>query len=65
MNQVREVVEKLKALYNTSCDIARAGDFERYGEVRYPKLTVDVLEWRPIDRSKTCLLYTSPSPRDS
>ncbi|PLA38329.1 AMP nucleosidase [Corynebacterium coyleae] len=53
MNQVREVVEKLKALYNTSCDIARAGDFERYGEVRYPKLTVDVLEWRPIDRSKT------------
>lgn len=46
------VVEKLKALYEASCELARSGDFARYNEVRYPKLTVRVREWRPIDRSE-------------
>ena len=52
MCEVRQVVDKLKALYDTSCEIARSGDYSRYDEVRYPKLTVEVLEWRPIDRSE-------------
>lgn len=46
------VVEKLKALYEASCELARSGDYARYNEVRYPKLTVKVREWRPIDRSE-------------
>ncbi|WCZ33512.1 MULTISPECIES: AMP nucleosidase [Corynebacterium] len=52
MCEVPEVVAKLKALYEKSCEIARSGDFDRYGEVRYPKLTVEVERWRPIDRSE-------------
>ena len=52
MSRVTEAVEKLKALYEESCEIARSGDFSRYGEVRYPKLTVEVRQWRPIDRSE-------------
>ena len=52
MSRVPEAVEKLKALYEESCEIARSGDFSRYGEVRYPKLTVEVRQWRPIDRSE-------------
>ena len=52
MERVPEVVAKLKELYEASCEIARSGDFSRYGEVRYPKLTVEVLQWRPIDRSE-------------
>ena len=52
MSEVPEVVSKLKALYEGSCEIARSGEFDRYGEVRYPKLTVEVERWRPIDRSE-------------
>ena len=52
MCEVPEVVAKLKALYEQSCEIARSGEFDRYGEVRYPKLTVEVERWRPIDRSE-------------
>ena len=52
MCEVPEVVAKLKALYEQSCEIARSGEFDRYGEVRYPKLTVEVQQWRPIDRSE-------------
>ena len=52
MREVPEVVAKLKALYEASCEIARSGNFARYSEVRYPKLTVEVREWRPIDRSE-------------
>ena len=52
MCEVPEVVAKLKALYEKSCEIARSGEFDRYGEVRYPKLTVEVERWRPIDRSE-------------
>ena len=52
MCEVPEVVAKLKALYEQSCEIARSGEFDRYGEVRYPKLTVEVRQWRPIDRSE-------------
>lgn len=52
MCEVPEAVAKLKALYEQSCEIARSGEFDRYGEVRYPKLTVEVERWRPIDRSE-------------
>ena len=52
MCEVPEVVAKLKALYEKSCEIARSGELDRYGEVRYPKLTVEVERWRPIDRSE-------------
>ncbi|MGV0343889.1 AMP nucleosidase [Corynebacterium lehmanniae] len=52
MCEVPEVVAKLKALYEQSCEIARSGEFDRYAEVRYPKLTVEVRQWRPIDRSE-------------
>ena len=52
MCEVPEAVAKLKALYEQSCEIARSGEFDRYGEVRYPKLTVEVQQWRPIDRSE-------------
>ena len=52
MCEVPEAVAKLKALYEQSCEIARSGEFDRYGEVRYPKLTVEVRQWRPIDRSE-------------
>ncbi|GAB3942996.1 AMP nucleosidase [Corynebacterium tapiri] len=47
-------VEKLISLYDAACSTARAamrgeGD---YSAVRYPRLVVDVLEWRPIDRTE-------------
>ena len=38
MCEVPEVVAKLKALYEQSCEIARSGEFDRYGEVRYLSL---------------------------
>ena len=47
---VDEAVDKLKELYAASCE--RARDFANYRDVLYPKITVDVLEWKPIDRSQ-------------
>ena len=43
-----EAVEKLQELYAASCERAQG----LYDEVLYPKLTVEVTEWRPIDRSE-------------
>ncbi|MCP1388118.1 AMP nucleosidase [Corynebacterium sp. TA-R-1] len=49
-------VAELISLYDASCQLARdtiaSGDYERYAGVRYPKLSVDVTEWQPIDRSE-------------
>lgn len=50
-----QAVEELIARYQASCDLAReaieSGEYERYRDVRYPKLTVEVAQWRPIDRN--------------
>lgn len=49
-------VEELISLYDASATLARdaidAGEFERYAEVRYPKLSVEVRQWQPINRSE-------------
>lgn len=49
-------VDKLIELYEASCDLARAtiasGKYSDYVRVTYPKLVVDVKQWRPIDRSE-------------
>ena len=52
----RQAVDELISLYGASCDLARSaitsGELERYRDVRYPKLTVEVANWRPIDRNE-------------
>lgn len=49
-------VDKLISLYEASCDLARdtiaSGHYSDYARVTYPKLVVDVKQWRPIDRSE-------------
>ncbi|WP_175935829.1 AMP nucleosidase [Corynebacterium sp. Marseille-P4321] len=47
---VRQAVDKLQLLYDASCE--RAHDLEHYRDVLYPKLTVKVTDWHPIDRSE-------------
>ncbi|OFS22248.1 AMP nucleosidase [Corynebacterium sp. HMSC04H06] len=47
---VDEAVTRLIELYEQSC--RRSHDFEDYDQVRYPKITVAVREWHPIDRSQ-------------
>lgn len=53
---VDEAIHRLIALYQESCararDIMSTGEYGAYGEVVYPKLSVRVREWRPIDRSE-------------
>lgn len=53
---VDEAVNRLIELYDSSCRLARAtlesGAFDDYRHVTYPKIIVDVREWRPIDRSE-------------
>ena len=53
---VEEAVCRLIELYDSSCFLAReslaTGDFDRYRHVVYPKITVHVREWQPIDRSE-------------
>ncbi len=50
-----DAVRALQELYNTACDTARdifhTGQWERYAEVTYPKLIIDVLDWQPVDRT--------------
>lgn len=56
MRTVAEAVEKLIELYDASAELARKvleeGNYEDYRQVVYPKLVVDVLEWKPISRSE-------------
>ncbi|MGP6174069.1 AMP nucleosidase [Corynebacterium sp. A21] len=53
---VAAAVEKLVELYEESAQLAREvlknGNYEDYRGVVYPKVVVDVLEWRPISRSE-------------
>ena len=52
----RAAVDKLVELYETATargrEILASGDYVSWNEVVYPKLAVNVLEWRPIDRSE-------------
>ena len=49
-------VEKLIELYTASCELARdaltSGDYARYKDVYYPKLSVEIGQWVPVDRSE-------------
>lgn len=53
---VDEAINRLVELYESSCQLARksleTGDYDSYRHVVYPKIVVDVREWRPIDRSQ-------------
>lgn len=50
-----DAVRALQELYDTACDTARdifhTGQWERYAEVTYPKLIIEVLDWQPVDRT--------------
>lgn len=56
MPTVTQAVDKLIDLYETSCATARraidTGDYAAYAEVVYPRLVVDITQWRPIDRTE-------------
>lgn len=56
MQSVDQALDKLTELYENSARLARQvlekGTYEDYRKVVYPKLVVDILEWRPIDRSE-------------
>lgn len=49
-------MEELIALYDASLNIARrtieTGEYDQYANVRYPKLSVTVKQWQPINRSE-------------
>lgn len=51
-----DTVEELIALYDASLNLARrtieSGEYEQYAAVRYPKLSVTVKAWHPINRSE-------------
>ncbi|GAB3082795.1 AMP nucleosidase [Corynebacterium aquatimens] len=55
-DSVEAAVDKLIALYSASCEKARevlqSGAFEDYEQVRYPKISVTVKQWHPIDRAE-------------
>ena len=56
MPTVTQAVDKLIDLYETSCATARraieTGDYAAYADVVYPRLVVDITQWRPIDRTE-------------
>ncbi|WP_019193667.1 AMP nucleosidase [Corynebacterium timonense] len=49
-------VDKLIELYERSCALAReivdSGGYERYDDVRYPTISVNIKTWVPIDRTE-------------
>lgn len=53
---IDEAIDKLQEIYNNSTTLAKQtlenGDYAAYADVVYPKLTVEVLEWKPIDRTE-------------
>lgn len=53
---VREAVDKLCELYDHATEVAHAASrdaqWDRWSEVVYPRLTVRIKEWRPIDRAE-------------
>lgn len=56
VHSVNEAVARLCELYDSSCALARealvSGDHDAYRHVVYPKITVHVRQWTPIDRSE-------------
>ncbi|MDY5785152.1 AMP nucleosidase [Corynebacterium sp.] len=52
---VERAVDKLIELYRASCDLARramaSGDHSDYARVLYPKISVEITSWRPVDRT--------------
>ena len=55
VRSVDEAIERVVDIYDAACARARevmeAGGGD-YSAVTYPKIVVDVREWRPIDRSE-------------
>lgn len=53
---IDDAIAKLIDIYDTSTKLAKETlnneDYAAYADVVYPKLTVDVLEWKPIDRTE-------------
>lgn len=53
---VAEAVQQLIDIYDSSTSRARevleTGDYARYEHVVYPKLTVEIKSWKPIDRTE-------------
>ena len=75
---VEKLIELYEASCDLAREVIASGDYSGYDAVRYPKIAVEVTQWVPVDRrepfgyvdeagtySATCLLYTSPSPRDA
>ncbi|AGF71121.1 AMP nucleosidase [Corynebacterium halotolerans] len=56
VNTVDEAIDRLAELYDHSADLARRilenGNYDDYRAVVYPKVVVDVKEWRPIARTE-------------
>ncbi|WP_087116926.1 AMP nucleosidase [Corynebacterium urinipleomorphum] len=50
VGSVDGAVDKLIELYAAACDVARDGG--DYADVLYPKIAVNIKEWKPIDRSE-------------
>ena len=55
VHSVNEAISRLSELYDSSCELARhalaSGDHDAYRHVVYPKITVDIRQWTPIDLS--------------
>ncbi|ANE02861.1 AMP nucleosidase [Corynebacterium crudilactis] len=53
---IDDAIAQLIDIYDTSTKLAKETlnneDYAAYSDVVYPKLTVEVLEWRPIDRTE-------------
>ena len=56
VHSVDEAVNRLIEIYENSCELARktleSGNLDDYRYVVYPKVTVDIRKWQPIDRSE-------------
>lgn len=56
VHSVDEAVTRLIEHYETSCEMARealaSGTLDDYRHVVYPKVTVEIRKWQPIDRSE-------------
>lgn len=56
MDSIEQAIARLIEIYDTSTELARNTldneDYPAYAGVVYPKLTVEVLQWEPIDRTE-------------
>lgn len=56
VSHAESAVDALESLYDASCKLAAeclaTGAYERYRDVVYPRLEVEVTRWRPIDRTE-------------